>query len=106
QLLDGGLEVGDLSQARAEVIHASVHTRQLSFVAVLVERDEVVGGRRVEEHHVEALAETLLEPEDALVEPQRSVKVSHDKLDVGQAASENQGRPPATMRKLQTWYCQ
>src|SRR2546425_13101153 len=38
-LLDGGIEVRDLRQTKAEVIHASVHTRHLSIVVVLIEGD-------------------------------------------------------------------
>ena len=75
------------------MIYASIHTRHLSFVWVFVERDEVPAARRVEEHHAAAVAEPLLEPEDALVERQGAVKVSNHKVDVCQALRRSAERP-------------
>lgn len=61
---------------------APVHAGESRFGWVLVEGDEILATRSVEEDHPGAVTKAFLHPEYGLVEPERALEISDDMMDM------------------------
>ena len=84
-LRDRGVEISGVGQAKPEVGHASVDAGESCLGGILVESHEILATRGVEEDQLAAVTEAFLHSEDALVEPERTLEISDNKMDVCEA---------------------
>ncbi len=81
---DGRVEISGLLSSKHEMRHAPVYTGEAGFGAVLVEGDEILTAGGVEKDHLPAVAKAFFHPEHSFVEPERTLEVAHDKMDMRQ----------------------
>ena len=105
KLRDGGVEIGGVREAEPEVGHASIHAGQLCLAGVLVEGEEILATRGVEEDHLGAITEAFHHPEYAVVESKRLLEISDNKMDVCETLGLDQASTPSVQssRRLTDW---